>query len=156
LIDETLPPPAEQALHWLEPLLPWLTAVGIAFALVSLLALPVLVVLMPRDYFVAPRRPQHYRGPVLWVLLGLRNALAIILMVAGLFMTVLPGQGLLTVLIGIMVSTFPGKYRLERWLVRQKGVFHALNWIRGHAGRTPMYYPAPGTLHGTIKEDAHE
>lgn len=153
MIDDILPLPAEQALHWLEPLLPWLTGLGIALALVSLLALPVLVVLMPRDYFVAPRRPERHRGAVLWMLRALRNALALMLIFAGLLMTVLPGQGLLTLLIGIMVSTFPGKYRLERWLVRQRGVFYALNWIRGHAGKEPMYYPAPGTPHGRVNED---
>ena len=156
MIDDTLPPSAEQALHWLEPLLPGLTGLGIALALVSLLALPVLVVLMPRDYFVAPRRPERHRGAVLWALRGLRNALALVLIAAGVLMLVLPGQGLLTLLIGIMVSTFPGKYRLERWLVRQRGVFSALNWIRERAGRDPMYYPAPGTLHGTVNEDPHE
>ena len=136
--------------------MPWLTGLGIALALVSLLALPVLVVLMPRDYFVAPRRPERYRGAALWMLRGLRNTLALILVAAGVLMLVLPGQGLLTLLIGIMVSTFPGKYRLERWLVRQKGVFYALNWMRRRAGRELMYYPAPGTLHGTMNEDSHE
>lgn len=156
MTELSIPLWAEQALHWLEPLLPWLTGLGITLALVSLLALPVLVVLMPRDYFVAPRRPEPHKGPLLWALRGLRNTLALMLIVAGVLMLVLPGQGLLTLLIGIMVSTFPGKYRLERWLVRQKGVFYALNWIRRRAGRDAMYYPAPGTLHGTINEDTHE
>lgn len=144
---------AEQALQWLEPLLPWLTGLGIVLALVTLLALPALVVLMPRDYFVAPQRPERYQGPMLWALRGVRNALALILIVAGLLMLVLPGQGLLTLLIGIMTSTFQGKYRLERWLVRQKGVFYALNWIRRRTGRNPMYYPTPGSGHGTTSED---
>lgn len=147
---------AEQALQWLEPLLPWLTGLGVVLALVTLLALPGLVVLMPRDYFVAPQRPERFQGPRLWALRAARNALALVLIIAGLLMLVLPGQGLLTLLIGIMTSTFNGKYRLERWLVRQKGVFYALNWIRLRSGRTAMYYPTPGSAHALKKRTSDE
>lgn len=131
-------------LQWLEPALPWLTGVGIALAVISLLAIPLLIIVMPRDYFVAPKRPETLRGPLLWLIRGLRNAMALVLIIAGLAMLVLPGQGLLTLLVGIMVSTFRAKYRLERRLVRQPGVFNGVNCIRRRAAREPLFYPAPG------------
>jgi hypothetical protein len=59
-----------------------------------------------------------------------RNALALVLLAAGILMLVLPGQGILTILIALMVSTFPGKYRMERAIMRRPRVLRAANWIR--------------------------
>lgn len=138
----TLEPPhwLEELYQWLEPALPWLTGAGILMVLLSMFAIPWLIMLMPADYFVAPRREPD-RGPLAWTLWLLRNSLGTLLVAAGLMMLVLPGQGLLTMLIGIMVSTFPGKYRLERRLVRYPGVYRAINWIRQRRGHKPLLYP---------------
>ena len=56
-------------------------------------------------------------------------------------MLVLPGQGLLTILIGIGISDFPGKYKLERRLVSVPGILGAINWIRGKARVEPLRPP---------------
>ena len=53
-------------------------------------------------------------------------------------MLVLPGQGVLTILIGIMFINFPGKYRLERWVVMRAPVLGAINRLRANAGRMPL------------------
>lgn len=45
---------------------------------------------------------------------SLRNVLGAILLVAGIAMLVLPGQGVPTILISLGLMNFPGKYRLER------------------------------------------
>lgn len=126
--------------HWLEPAIPWLTGAGIVMALVSMFAIPWLLVIMPEDYFVTPEREAD-RGALAWTLWILRNSLALVLVAAGIIMLVLPGQGLLTILIGVMCSNFPGKYRLERRLVRYPGVFHAINWIRERWKHPPIQYP---------------
>ena len=47
-------------------------------------------------------------------------------------------QGLLTILIGIMLTDFPGKYKLERWLVRKRPVLTSINWLRQRAGKSPL------------------
>lgn len=138
------PPDRLMALYqWLEPALPWLTAIGIVMVLLSMVAIPWLLVSMSEDYFVAPRRDPD-RGPVAWMIWVLRNSLALVLMLAGVLMLVLPGQGLLTILIGIMCGTFPGKYRLERWLVRHHSVYDGINWVRARWGRAPIQYPKAG------------
>ena len=49
-----------------------------------------------------------------------------------------PGQGLLTLLVGLLLMNFPGKYRLERWLVGRRGVLTALNWLRRRGGHPPF------------------
>lgn len=117
-------------LEKLEPLLPILTATGVVMALASMMAIPWLLVRMPTDYFNTPSRPLHYRGPLAWILWLVRNTLALVLLAAGILMLILPGQGILTILIALMVSTFPGKYRMERAIMRRPRVLRAANWIR--------------------------
>lgn len=132
-------------MSWLEslyallaPALPWLTGAGLAMALLSMIAIPWLVVRIPQDYFSAPWKPHVKRGLLAWTIWALRNTLAAFLIVAGIIMLVLPGQGLLTILVGIACSTFPGKYRLERRLVRRPKILASLNWIRRHYGKPPL------------------
>jgi hypothetical protein len=67
--------------------------------------------------------------------------LGILLVLAGIMMLVLPGQGILAMLIGIGLMDFPGKFRLERWFARQPAVFKSLNWIRTRAGHAPLLDP---------------
>ena len=54
------------------------------------------------------------------------------------FWRVLPGQGLLTILIGISLVNFPGKYRLERYLVSRRWAQRSLNWVRKRGGKPPF------------------
>ena len=56
-------------------------------------------------------------------------------------MLILPGQGLLTIVIGIFVADFPGKQTLERRLVANNKVFRAINWIRAKKGVAALSYP---------------
>jgi hypothetical protein len=53
-------------------------------------------------------------------------------------MLVLPGQGVLTILAGITLLNYPGKRRLELWLVRRPAIHRAIDWIRRRAGRAPL------------------
>ena len=133
--------------HWFsanENLLFWV-GIGSAVMLVgSILALPWLVGRIPEDYF------NHHTPPVVTPLQGhpllaflihlLRNLVAVVLIVAGFLMLFLPGQGLLTLLLGIMMSHFPGKYRLEQWFIRQPGILNGLNWFRQRGGHKPLQH----------------
>ena len=67
-----------------------------------------------------------------------RNVLGCLLIAAGVAMLVLPGQGVLTILVGTMLVDFPGKRRLERWIVERGPVLRAMNWLRERAGREPF------------------
>ena len=57
---------------------------------------------------------------------------------AGMAMLVLPGQGLLTLLMGFLLLDFPGKYRLEKWLFLRRRVREGVNWLRKRAGSEPL------------------
>ena len=63
-------------------------------------------------------------------------------------MLVVPGQGLLTILIGVMLTDFPGKYALERRLISQPSIFNAINWIRDKAGKEPLKRPGADDAQG--------
>ena len=61
----------------------------------------------------------------------------------GVVMLVTPGQGLLTMVMGIALMDFPGKDRLEKALVARAGIRAALNWVRHRQGREPFRFPEP-------------
>ncbi|MTW21504.1 PGPGW domain-containing protein [Allochromatium palmeri] len=113
----------------------------------SILALPVLVASMPEDYFLDAKRQQsRLRRFHPLVYLGLRvlkNVAGWLLVLCGILMLVLPGQGLLTILVGLVLSDFPGKFALERRLASMPRVMGAFNWLRQRAGRPPLQAPEP-------------
>jgi hypothetical protein len=76
-----------------------------------------------------------------FLLTVIKNLIGGVFILAGLVMLVLPGQGLLTILIGITLTNFPGKYKLEQGLARRRSILRAMNWIRGKAHRTPLVHP---------------
>ncbi|MCX7000139.1 MAG: hypothetical protein NT106_07575 [Candidatus Sumerlaeota bacterium] len=109
----------------------------------TLIIVPLLVVRIPSDYFAHRRRhSKQWAGQhsaLRWVLLIGKNLFGYVLIVAGIIMLVLPGQGMLTILIGIMLLNFPGKYRLERWFVSRRPILRSINWLRRRAGQTPLF-----------------
>ncbi|MDF1780315.1 MAG: PGPGW domain-containing protein [Alcanivoracaceae bacterium] len=124
-----------------EPAIPWITSVSLLMAIISMIAIPFLVIRIPEDYFVAEKKPASHRGPLRWTVWLLRNLLAFVLVLCGVLMLVLPGQGMLTILLGIACSTFPGKYRLERRIVGRPRILRALNWIREKYNKAPLLAP---------------
>jgi len=124
------------------PLLWGLAGASLLLALLTMVAVPLWLIRLPADYFAGEKRRRAEwarRHPVeRWVLLVLRGAAGAVLVLVGLALLVLPGQGLLTLLCGLMVATYPGKYRLERWLVRRRGVRQAIGWLRQRASRPPL------------------
>jgi hypothetical protein len=122
--------------------LPALVIATVVLFVGTLLVLPVLVARIPADYFAEPEPPpsRWYKSPpwVRWTVRVLKNVVGGVLVVAGVVMIVTPGQGILTLLMGLVLIDFPGKRRLELRLVRNAKVLGALNWIRGKADRAPL------------------
>lgn len=123
-------------------LLWWLAGASLAIFIASLFFVPAMIVRIPADYFAHEERPPSRwadRSPAfrMMVLVG-KNVLGAILMVAGLVMVPLPGQGLLTSLVGFLLIDFPRKYRFEQWLVSRSAVHRPINWLRRRAGRPPL------------------
>lgn len=120
----------------------WISGLTLLTFFGTLIAIPLLVVRIPSDYFVRPRSLHRTRHPAVHVtLIVLKNLLGLVLTVAGFAMLVLPGQGVLTILLGVMLLDFPGKRAFERWLVSRPRVFDAVNWMRRRAHHPPLERP---------------
>jgi hypothetical protein len=120
-------------------LLGWSLAVSLGSLVITLVLLPVIVVKLPADYFVASRRELVARASVGRLLLSLgKNLLGAVFLLAGFAMLFLPGQGLLTMLIGLLLLDFPGKRRVERKIVRRPSVLAFLNRMRERHGQLPL------------------
>lgn len=135
-------------LGWSEAWAPYLwffVVLSLATFVLSLLTVPFFAVRLPVDYFTMPRRKRASRNwhPALRVtFLILKNFSAILLFLAGIAMLFLPGQGVLTMLMGLVLMDFPGKFRLERFLASRAPVLRAINWIRARRGVPPLIPPA--------------
>ena len=107
----------------------------------SLIAIPFILVRLPPNYFDErhPRKWMENHHPVLR-LIGhvLKNVVGFVLLAAGIAMLVLPGQGILTMLIGISLVDFPGKRQLERKLIGQPAVLNTINKMREKFGQPPL------------------
>lgn len=123
----------------------WAFALSMLMVVGSVIVIPILLARLPADYFMHRRReglPFMRQHPVVrFLLIGVKNFVGLLLVLVAFPMMPLPGQGLLTLLIGVSLLDFPGKYRAELWLVRRPGVLHAVNWIRRKADRPPLQLP---------------
>ncbi len=137
-----------------QPVLDVLPAL-ILFSLVafvgSLIAIPVILVKLPANYFDESNRREWFanRHPVLrGTFHVIKNLLGGVFLFAGFVMLFLPGQGILTMLIGVSLVDFPGKRTLERKLIGRPSVLKAINAVREKFGQPPLVVgdsPTTGT-----------
>lgn len=124
--------------------LKWMAVISLLMFVGTLVMVPWLVTRIPEDYFHYERRKvgsfSDHRPPVRLTLLVLKNLVGYLFIPLGVLMLVLPGQGILTMMIGLVLIDFPGKFHLERWLVSQPGVARTMNWFREKAGRKPLRF----------------
>ena len=102
-----------------------------------------LLIRLPATYFcdAYPRDVWGDRRPVLrWTRFLLKNLLGILLVVLGGIMAlpVIPGPGILMLVLGVMLLDFPGKRRLEQWLIRRATVLRTMNRLRQRYGKPPL------------------
>jgi hypothetical protein len=130
---------SNQALLW------WLVAASVTLLLLTSIAVAWAIVRLPEDYFVNKRRKPleswQHRPVLRSTLLVAKNVVGIVLLVAGVVMLLAPGQGLLTIVAGLILVDFPYKFLLERQLATQRHVWRSINWIRKRFGRSPLQRP---------------
>ena len=110
---------------------------------VSIAITVVVLVKLPDTYFKASHGREFWveRHPALrWSGLIGKNLLGAFLVLLGVVLSLpgVPGQGVLTILLGVMLLDFPGKRGLELKLVSRPKVLHAINRIRRRFGRPPL------------------
>jgi putative transmembrane protein PGPGW len=118
-----------------------LAVAGVICFIGSLIAIPLILVRLPADYFDT-RTPRHWmknHHPVLRLLgLVIKNVVGVVFLLAGFAMLFLPGQGLLTMLIGVSLVDFPKKRELEAKMVGQPTLLGVINAMRKKFGKPPL------------------
>ncbi|HKY41915.1 MAG TPA: hypothetical protein VJM50_02385 [Pyrinomonadaceae bacterium] len=115
----------------------------IASFLINLGIVSVILVKLPADHFSKNRKTKFWHGsrPLLNAakVIG-KNIAGVFLVVLGIVLSLpgVPGQGLLTILLGIMLLDFPGRERLEQKLLSKPTIVNTINRLRGRFGKPPL------------------
>lgn len=107
----------------------------------SLLVVGIIIVKIPENYFSS-----HYQQDFLpntpwlvrWGAVIAKNIVGLILVVAGIIMLIGPGQGILTILIGLIMMDIPGKRPLEARIIKRPTVLSAVNALRARYHKPPF------------------
>lgn len=133
--------------HWFEShagVLGLLAGGSMLVLAATCLLIPFMIARLPETYFDNPHHSplEHLQHrPVLRIgLLFLKNAFGLILVLAGLAMLVLPGQGLLTLFVAMILLDFPGKFTLKRKLIRLTRLRKIINQFRIRHGKAPFIF----------------
>lgn len=120
----------------------WLgVAISAVLAVGSIALVAFVVVHWPADHFkhwppgaAPPPEPRHPLAAFA------RNAGGVLLVLLGLVMALpgIPGQGILTMIVGLTMIDFPGKRNLERRLIGRPHILRALNRLRARFDRGPL------------------
>lgn len=87
-----------------------------------------------RDFLVDRHRAVRWSGLIV------KNLLGALLVILGIIMSLpgVPGQGILTILLGLMLLDLPGKRAWEQRLVKRPKVLQTINQLRGKFGKPPL------------------
>ena len=124
-------------------ILTWLGIISTCTFFLSLLIIPWIVYKLDSKFFIhlhehKKREDEH---PVIFILLkGLRYFLGTALLLAGILMIFLPGQGILTIILGLSLLDFPGKRALIDGILKFPSIQKALHWIRAKGHKEPFLF----------------
>lgn len=119
----------------------WISGIALTIGVV---VIPWILVEMPADAFTNVKRyswldkkPASVRIPFRI----LKNLLAFGLILLGAVMFVTPGPGMFPILLGVLLADFPGKLKLQRWILSKPHVMNSMNWLRRKFRRPPLQKP---------------
>lgn len=129
------------ALTWRNVLIGSLIFLGTF--LINLALVSFILVKIPADHFSKSHKMKFWSGsrPGLNAIKFIgKNTVGVLLVALGIILSLpgVPGQGLLTILLGIMLLDFPGKDRLEQKLLSKPRIVNTINRLRGRFGKPPL------------------
>ena len=131
-------------LDWIESnqlLLGTIAGFSTLLLLLTILATPWLVAMLSSGYFMSQESRVQKRSIANLLLTCLRSLTGLMLVLIGIVMLVIPGPGLVTMLVGLSLAEFPGKRRLLKYIATRPSVFKSLNWMRKRHGKEPFELP---------------
>lgn len=122
-------------------------ALGLVLFVVTLVAslgaVTFILVRLPADYLMSPEDAPFWPGRPAWQRVLARvgkNLLGVLLVLVGILLSLpgVPGQGVLTILIGVMLVDVPGKRRLERRMLGNPRMLASVNRLRARFHHPPL------------------
>jgi hypothetical protein len=129
------------ALNWRNVLIG--AGIFVGSFLINLAIVSVILVKLPADHFKKNRKTKFWAGPRPALnaakVIG-KNIAGVLLVALGVVLSLpgIPGQGLLTILLGIMLLDFPGRERLEQKLLSKPAIVNTINRLRGRFNKPPL------------------
>ena len=126
--------------HWVTDHVVLLSVISGLTVVAGLVGAVVVAVVLPEDYFVKP--PEHRHGKSLANKV-LKNMVGVVAILAGVVMSLplVPGPGIILLLVGLSMTDFPGKRKVEVKLLRFPGLLTQLNKLREKFGRPALRLP---------------
>jgi len=121
--------------------------IGVAIFIITfsfnLAIVSIILVKIPKTYFKKNHSREFWkdRSPAIRLLgVILKNALGVLLVALGIVLSLpgVPGQGFLTILLGIMLLDFPGRRKIELKILTRPQIFKAINKLRARFGKPPL------------------
>lgn len=134
----------ESVAAWFRVADMWLIAVWFLASLAFTLIVGALIVVnLPQNYFSSRFDGQLFSdsSPLLrLILIPLKNLVGLAMLILGIVLSLpgVPGQGLLTILLGLILLDIPGKRALEARIVGRPAILSVLNKLRARFGKPPL------------------
>jgi hypothetical protein len=127
-------------------LLSWLGGASLLMFVGSLIAVPLVLLRLPKDYLHREHKLVREWPRFLYLpSMVLKNAFGALFLLSGLAMLILPGQGLLTLFIGLVMLDFPRKQLLVRRILGYWRFLRVINRLRTRFGK-PGLEPPPAQV----------
>jgi hypothetical protein len=111
--------------------------------IISFVAIGIVMVKIPANYFSS-----HYQQDfmpnspwlVRWGAVIVKNVFGLFLILLGILLSLpgVPGQGILTILLGLIMIDIPGKRPIEARIVKRPTVLSAVNNLRAKYDKPPL------------------
>ena len=120
----------------------WVSSISFALFVGTLISIPFIIVKLPSDYFIKDKnlaRRFCQDKPLLGVIIiGFKNIFGLIFLLMGFIMLFIPGQGILTMLIGYSMLDFVSMRGPVYKIVRRPSVYQFINRIREKKDKEPI------------------
>lgn len=109
----------------------------------SFLSIGFVMVKLPAEYFSSDYIHDFMPGKswiVRWSAVILKNLFGFFLILLGIVLSLpgVPGQGILTILLGLIMLDIPGKRPIEARIIKRQAVRDAINKLRARFNKPPL------------------
>jgi len=115
----------------------------LASLIVSFAAIGIVMVKIPPHYF-SPNYERDFLPDRAWLVrwgaVIAKNVAGLLLIIIGVILSLpgIPGQGVLTILLGLILLDIPGKRPLEARIIKRPAVLSAINRLRSKYNKPPL------------------